>query len=133
MTFISCLYNCCYSHTCLCIISEKTSAHTQLTYSAGVPNIVATDLSFVCSCALLVLNSKQHKCSLTFLQGQTVSPLQPLMTRPNSAHTLAQVTSQSWPVRMALGVVKSAGKTQTKRRQSWYYHMQYCFMATRRR
>lgn len=29
------------------------------------------------------------------------------MTRPSSAHTLAQVTSQSWPVRMARGVVTS--------------------------
>lgn len=35
------------------------------------------------------------------------------MTRPNSAQTLAQVTSQSWPVKMARGVVKSAETTQT--------------------
>lgn len=35
------------------------------------------------------------------------------MTRPSSAHTLAHVTSQSWPVRMARGVTNSAGKTQT--------------------
>lgn len=32
------------------------------------------------------------------------------MTRPSSAHTLAQVTSQSWPVRMARGVVNSPGR-----------------------
>lgn len=44
---------------------------------------------------------------------QTILPLQPLMTRPSSAHTLAHVTSQSWPVKMARGVVNSAGKTQT--------------------
>lgn len=39
-------------------------------------------------------------------------PLQPLMTRPNSAQTLAQVTSQSWPVKMARGVVKPADNTK---------------------
>jgi len=32
------------------------------------------------------------------------------MTTPSSAHTLALVTSQSWPVRMARGVVNSDRK-----------------------
>lgn len=41
-----------------------------------------------------------------------ISPLQPLMTRPSSAQTLAQVTSQSWPVKMARGVVNSPEITQ---------------------
>lgn len=57
---------------------------------------------------------------------ERVSPLQPLMTRPSSAHTLAHVTSQSWPVRMARGVVNSPErqgffkKTKQKQRHtSW--------------
>lgn len=49
-----------------------------------------------------------------FWTRRSISPLQPLMTRPSSAHTLAHVTSQSWPVKMARGVVNSARKTQTE-------------------
>lgn len=41
--------------------------------------------------------------------------MEPLITKPSSAQTVAQVISQSWPVRIARGVANSSVKIKPEK------------------
>ena len=66
-------------------------------------------------CLLWICYWKTPNSALLSWRSRSL-PLEPLNTRPSSAQTAAQVTSQSWPVRMARGAVLSpfGGKKDKK-------------------